>query len=90
MRSSYYRKRISGILYCISLILIVGGVLLCIPFIKCSLPWIVISIIAGVYNKQDNGFKVPHGNTKRDGGVLLFIITRPEQIKRVVEYLTKR
>jgi trk system potassium uptake protein TrkH len=33
MRSSYYRKRISGILYYISLILIVGGILLCIPFV---------------------------------------------------------
>jgi trk system potassium uptake protein TrkA len=48
------------------------------------------TIIAGIYNEENNEFKVPHGNTKIDGGVLLFIITRPEQIKRVVKYLTKK
>lgn len=33
MRSYYYRKRISGILYYVSLILIAGGILLCVPFV---------------------------------------------------------
>lgn len=45
------------------------------------------SIIAGLYDENTKEFKVPRGNTKIHGSVDLFIITKPELIKKTVKYL---
>jgi trk system potassium uptake protein TrkA len=45
------------------------------------------SIIAGVYNENENEFKIPRGNTKISSESQLFVITKPTLVKRTAKYL---
>jgi len=45
------------------------------------------SIIAGVYEKNTNQFKIPRGNTIINGDSELFVITKPELVKKTARYL---
>ena len=45
------------------------------------------SIIAGVYDPAGNVYKVPRGNTVIHDEAQLFVITKPELVKRTAKYL---
>ncbi len=47
------------------------------------------SILAGIYNNDNNEFKLPHGRTKINENDDIFIITAPEHVVKTTKYLTK-
>lgn len=47
------------------------------------------SIIAGIYNKEENEYEIPRGNTKIKRGSNLFVITKPKLVKKTAQFLMK-
>ncbi|MFO8061458.1 MAG: TrkA family potassium uptake protein [bacterium] len=45
------------------------------------------SIIAGIYNEEENEFKIPRGNTKIPSLATLFVLTKPNLIKKTTKVL---
>ena len=45
------------------------------------------SIIAGIYDEKTKEFKVPRGNTKVSAESVLFVITKPELVKKTGKFL---
>jgi trk system potassium uptake protein TrkA len=48
------------------------------------------SIIAGIFDTNENDFKVPRGNTKIPGDSDLFVITKPELVQKTAKYLIQK
>jgi trk system potassium uptake protein TrkA len=47
-------------------------------------------IFAGVFNQAEKEFKLARGNTRIQGGEILFVITKPEHVQKAAKYLMKR
>ncbi|MDD3626522.1 MAG: TrkA family potassium uptake protein [bacterium] len=48
------------------------------------------SIIAGIFDKNQNEFKVPRGNTVIPAGAELFVITKPDYVDSTAKVLTSK